>query len=73
MQNTFIPASFLATALATERNVLKTDNEVFIIREEDATVASRLYKLFFYGKRSIINSALQDENIPDTDYYSSYE
>ncbi|HTH30370.1 MAG TPA: hypothetical protein VL946_03420 [Lacibacter sp.] len=73
MQNTFTPASFLATALAKERNVLKTDNEVFIIREEDATVASRLYKLFFNEKRSTVKPAFYDNAIPDTDYYSSYE
>lgn len=73
MQNTFIPASFLAIALATERKVLKTDNEIFVIREEDATTASRLYRLFFNEQRSIMKPALHDDFISDTDYYSSYE
>jgi hypothetical protein len=73
MQNTFIPASFLAMALATERKVLKTDNEIFVIREEDARTASRLYRLFFNEHPSIMKPALYDDLISDTDYYSSYE
>jgi hypothetical protein len=73
MQNTFIPASFLAMALATERKVLKTENEVLVIREDDSIAASRLYRLFFNEQRSFVKPALRDDLISDTDYYSSYE
>jgi hypothetical protein len=73
MRNTFIPASFLAMALATDRNVLKTDNEIFVIREEDSSTASRLYRLFFNEQRSVVKPALRDDHISDSDYYSSYE
>jgi hypothetical protein len=73
MQNTFIPASFLAMALTTERKVLKTENEILVIREDDPIAASRLYSLFFNEQRSIVKPALPDDLISDTDYYSSYE
>ena len=73
MRNTFIPASFLAMALATERKILKTDNEAFVIREDDSIAASRLYRLFFNEQRSVVKPALHENLISDTDYYSSYE
>lgn len=73
MRNTFIPASFLAVALTTERNVLKTENEVLVIREEDASVTSRLYSLFFHGETKRVQPVLADESSSEPDYYSSYE
>jgi hypothetical protein len=73
MRNTLIPASFLAMALATEKKVLKTDNEILVIREEDSITASRLYRLFFNEQRSVAKPAIHDELNSDTDYYSSYE
>lgn len=73
MQNTLIPASFLAAALATEKNLLKTDNQLLVIREQDATAASRLYQLFFQGKRKVIQPAITDDSVSEPDYYSSYE
>jgi hypothetical protein len=73
MRNTFIPASFLAVALTTERNVLKTENEILIIREEDASVTSRLYSLFFHGEKKKIQPAFSEEPVSEPDYYSSYE
>lgn len=73
MRNTFIPASFLAVALNTERNVLKTENEVLIIREEDLSVASRLYNLFFHGEKKKAQPVFLEEPVSEPDYYSSYE
>jgi len=73
MRNTLIPASFLAMAMATEKKVLKTDNEILVIREEDSITASRLYRLFFNEQRSVVKPATHDELNSDTDYYSSYE
>jgi hypothetical protein len=73
MRNTFIPASFLAVALSTEKNVLKTDHEILIIREEDASAASRLYRLFFHGEKKMVQPVFADESVSEPDYYSSYE
>ena len=73
MRNTFIPASFLAVALTTERNVLRTENEILIIREEDASVTSRLYSLFFHGEKKKIQPIFSEESVSEPDYYSSYE
>lgn len=73
MRNTFIPASFLAVALTTERNVLKTENEILIIREEDASVTSRLYNLFFHGEKKKVQPVFLKEVVSEPDYYSSYE
>lgn len=73
MQNTFIPASFLAVVLTAERKVLKTENEILIIREEDASAASRLYRLFFHGESKKVEPVFADETVSEPDYYSSYE
>ncbi len=73
MQNTFIPASFLAVALTTERKILKTDHEVLVIREEDTSAASRLYRLFFHGESKKVEPVFADESVSEPDYYSSYE
>ena len=73
MRNTFIPASFLAVALTTERKILKTDHEVLIIREEDTSAASRLYRLFFHGENKKLQPVLSDDSVSEPGYYSSYE
>ena len=73
MRNTLIPASFLAVAFATDKKMLKTGNEVFVIREEENTAASRLYRLFFNEQLSAVKPILHEDLIADTDYYSSYE
>lgn len=73
MRNTFIPASFLAVVLTTERNVLKTDHEILVIREEDVSVASRLYNLFFHGEKKKVQPVFSEEPVSEPDYYSSYE
>ncbi|QNA45139.1 hypothetical protein [Lacibacter sediminis] len=73
MKNILIPASFLAVALTAERKLLKTENQLLVIREEEKNVASRLYSLFFHEQPKEIQPAFKDEPISEPDYYSSYE
>lgn len=73
MKNIVIPASFLAVALTSERKLLKADNQLLIIREEENTAASRLYRLFFHGQRKEMQPVLTSEPVSEPDYYSSYE
>lgn len=73
MKNILIPASFLAVALTAERKLLKTENRLLVIREEEKNAASRLYSLFFHEQRKEIQPAFTDEPISEPDYYSSYE
>lgn len=73
MKNILIPASFLAVAFTAERKLLKTDDQLLIIREEDKTNASRLYSLFFHEQRKQVQPVFTDESVSEPDYYSSYE
>jgi len=73
MRNTFIPASFLALALGSEKNVLKTAHETLIIREEGASATSRLYSLFFHEEKKKIQPVFSEEPVSEPGYYSSYE
>ncbi len=75
MQNTFIPASFLSAALAHETTMMKTENHLYILREERTTEkVSRLYRLFFgANKTNVAVVAKAEHNQPEPDYFSSYE
>jgi hypothetical protein len=73
MKNILIPASFLAVAFTAERKLLKTENQLLVIREEDKATASRLYSLFFHEQRKEVQPAFTDESVSEPDYYSSYE
>ncbi len=73
MRNTFIPTSFLAVALTTERKPAKSDQEFFVMRDNDASSASRLYSLFFHGERKKTQPAFMNESVIEPDYFSSYE
>lgn len=73
MKNILIPASFLAVALATERKLLKNENQLLVIREEEKGTESRLYSLFFHEQRKEVQPAFTDEPDSGPDYYSSYE
>jgi hypothetical protein len=73
MKNILIPASFLAVAFTAERKLLKADNQLLVIREEDKATASRLYRLFFQEQRKEMRQAFTDEPVSEPDYYSSYE
>lgn len=73
MKNLLIPASFLAVALTTERKLLKDDNQLLIIREEEKTNTSRLYRLLFHEQLKKVQPAFKNEQVSEPGYYSSYE
>ncbi|MEJ8842366.1 hypothetical protein WG954_08225 [Lacibacter sp. H375] len=73
MKNILIPASFLAVAFTAERKLLKTDNQLLVIREEEKDTASRLYSLFFHEQQKEMRPAFTEETVTEPDYYSSYE
>jgi len=74
MKNLLIPASFLAVALTAERKLLKTENQLLVIREEEEkTNTSRLYRLFFHEQLREVQPAFKNEPVSEPDYYSNYE
>ncbi|RXK59314.1 hypothetical protein ESA94_14335 [Lacibacter luteus] len=74
MQKLFIPASFLSDVFSAEKNVLPTDNGLYILREEIVSNSSKLYQLFFGGQPPVLKKAIvAEEIISDPDYYCNYE
>lgn len=74
MPNTLIPASFLSTAIGKQINLVRSENHLYVIREETSSEkTSRLYRLFF-GLNKITAAVVQSEqSSAEPDYYSSYE
>lgn len=68
MKPIFIPASFLAVALATKKDLLKTDDCTYILREEVKNRSSKLYHLFF-GEQSVAKKFLAVELAANDPYY----
>lgn len=75
MKKAFIPASFLSKALGADISVIQNENQMYLIREEVGKPenVSRLYRLFFGGKKP--NEPVDTEQPPpsEPDYYNSYE
>lgn len=73
MKQTLIPASFLSVALKT--TVMKKDDYMYIIREENKeNNRSRLYSLFFGTMNNVTATNSADEQPgSEPDYFSSYE
>ena len=73
MKTAIIPASFLSVAFPVERKLLRTDNSLFIIREESINESSRLYSLFF-GALQKQTAKVKTETVDtEPDYYNNYE
>lgn len=76
MKKAFIPASFLSKALGADISVIQNENQMYLIREEGKPEnVSRLYRLFFEGKKTNSNEPVDTEQPPSSepDYYNSYE
>lgn len=75
MKKAFIPASFLSKALGADISVIQNENQMYLIREEGKPEnVSRLYSLFFEGKKKKANEPVDTEQPPsEPDYYNSYE
>lgn len=75
MQKAFIPASFLSAALGADITVIKNENQLFLIREEEKPEKiSRLYRLFFEGRQLKNEEPVVTDQLPSgPDYYNSYE
>lgn len=73
MKTPIIPASFLSIAFPAERKLLRTDKELFIIREESTNESSRLYSLFFGVQQKQVVNVRAEEADAEPDYYNNYE
>jgi len=76
MQKAFIPASFLSKALGPDISVIENEHHLYLIREEGKPEnVSRLYRLFFEGKKTNLAEPVDTEQPPpsEPDYYNSYE
>lgn len=68
MKPKFIPASFLAVALATKKDLLKTDDCTYLLREEVKNRSSKLYYLFF-GRQNVVKEPMAIELTTNDPYY----
>ncbi|MEQ1800148.1 MAG: hypothetical protein ABL872_19485 [Lacibacter sp.] len=76
MKKAFIPASFLSKALGADISVIQNEHQMYLIREEGKPEnVSRLYRLFFEGKKTNSIEPIDTEQPPpsEPDYYNSYE
>jgi|GEM_PF-2855631 len=73
MKPIFIPASFLAVALATKKDLLKTDDCTYILREEVKNSSSKLYHLFFGGQSVVKEPIAVELTANDPYYFCDYE
>ena len=73
MKTAIIPASFLSVAFPAERKLLRTNKELFIIREEKTNESSRLYSLFFGALQKQTVKVKTEMVDAEPDYYNNYE
>ena len=74
MQKAIVPASFLSVAFSKGINLLNSEENMFIIREDtQQRTGSNLYKLFFANSKKITETITNDLNPAEPDYFSSYE
>lgn len=74
MQKAIIPASFLSVAFSKGINLLNSEENMFIIREDtQQRSGSNLYKLFFANSKKTTEAHTDDQNPSEPDYFSSYE
>ncbi len=74
MRKAIIPASFLSVAFSKGNNLLNSEENMFVIREDtQQRSGSNLYLLFFANSKKT-DTPLSNEQIPsEPDYFSSYE
>lgn len=74
MQKAIIPASFLSVAFSKGINLLNSEENMFIIREEtQQRTSSNLYALFFGHTKKTSEPLNNELNTSEPDYFSSYE
>lgn len=74
MRKAIIPASFLSVAFSKGNNLLNSEENMIVIREDtQQRSSSNLYMLFFANSKKT-DIPLTNEQIPsEPDYFSSYE
>lgn len=74
MQKAIIPASFLSVAFSKGSNLLNSEENMFVIREDtQQRSSSNLYALFFANSKKTVIPLINEQNPSEPDYFSSYE
>jgi hypothetical protein len=74
MQKAIVPASFLSVAFSKGVNLLNSEENMFIIREDtQLRTGSNLYKLFFANSNKTDTPLTNEQSPSEPDYFSSYE
>jgi hypothetical protein len=74
MQKAIVPASFLSVAFSKGVNMLNSEENMFIIREDtQQRSGSNLYLLFFANSKKTDTPLSNEQISSEPDYFSSYE